>query len=471
MVTEIIDPVVAEPAPAPALDKRRVRRRVFGLAAPVIGENLLQTFLGVTDTWLVAGVGTVALAGVGAALQIVFVLLAALSALAVGASVLVAQAVGAANPAEASRMARQALLWSLLIAVPLTAIGLPLTPALVGLFGLEADVAAVARDYLGVNMGAVATLTLMLLASAVLRGAGDARTPMLVTLLANVVNVALSWALIYGELGLPALGAVGSAWGTVIARGLGAAILVAVLLQGRNGVRVGGGGSWLPRVGALGAIVGIGLPAAFEELLIIGAFATLTPVVAALGTEALAAHRVVINILSLSFLPGIGFGLAATALVGQAVGARRPDEARAATTIALRWAILWMGALGAFFLIFARPLTGLFGDDPALVEAAASAIVAVTLAQPLWAASFVYAGALRGTGDTRTPLVITGAMMWAAVAIGFVALRFLPQLWLVWAAFIITGPLETYLFWRAWRRADLRRGGAGGAETYPSAAH
>jgi MATE family multidrug resistance protein len=430
----------------------------------VIGENLLQTFLGVADTWLVAGVSTVALAGVGAALQIVFVLLAALSALAVGASVLVAQAVGAANLAEASRMARQALLWSLLIAVPLTAIGLPLTPALVGLFGLEADVAAVARDYLGVNMGAVATLTLMLLASAVLRGAGDARTPMLVTMLANVVNVALSWALIYGELGLPALGAVGSAWGTVIARGLGAAILVAVLLQGRNGVRVGGGAPWLPRLGALRAIVGIGMPAAFEELLIIGAFATLTPVVAALGTEALAAHRVVINILSLSFLPGIGFGLAATALVGQAVGARRPDEARAATAIALRWAILWMGALGALFLLFARPLTGLFGDDPALVEAAASAIVAVTIAQPLWAASFVYAGALRGTGDTRTPLVITGAMMWAAVAIGFVALRFLPQLWLIWAAFIITGPLETYLFWRAWRRADLRRRDAEGGE-------
>lgn len=437
------------------LDRRRVRRRVFDLAAPVIGENLLQTLLGITDTWLVAGVGTVALAGVGAALQIVFVLLAALSALSVGASVLVAQAVGAANLSEASRMARQALLWSLLIAVPLTAIGLPLTPTLVSFFGLEADVAAVARDYLAVNMGAVATLTLMLLASAVLRGAGDARTPMLVTLLSNVINVLLTWALIYGELGLPALGPVGSAWGTVIARGIGAVILVVVLLQGRNGVRVGGGGSWLPRLGALGAIVGIGMPAAFEELLIIGAFATLTPIVAALGTEALAAHRVVINILSLSFLPGVGFGLAATALVGQAVGAGSPDEARAATTIALRWALLWMGALGLLFLIFARPLTGLFGDDPALVDAAASAIVAVTLAQPLWAASFVYAGALRGTGDTRTPLVITGAMMWAAVAIGFLGLRFLPQLWLVWAAFLITGPIETYLFWRAWRRADL----------------
>ncbi|GAB4442622.1 MAG: MATE family efflux transporter [Chloroflexi bacterium OHK40] len=443
------------PITAPALDLRRTRRRVFSLAAPVIGENLLQTLLGVVDTLLVAGLGAVALAGVGAALQVVYVILAALSALSVGASVLVAQAVGAGRLAEAGRLARQALLWAALIAVPLTAIGLPLTPALIGLFGLERAVADVAAGYLGVTMGAVATITVMLLASAVLRGAGDSRTPMLVTLLANVVNVALSWALIYGHAGLPALGAVGSAWGTVLSRGLGAAVLVAVLLRGRHGVRIGGGGSWMPRLGAFGGIVRIGLPAALEEVLIIGAFATLTPVVATLGTEALAAHRVAINILSLSFLPGIGFGLAATALVGQAVGAHQPDEARASTTIALRWALIWMGALAALFLVFARQLTALFSQDPALVAIGAAAVVAVALAQPLWAASFVYAGALRGTGDTRTPLVITGTMMWAAVLIGFLALRVIPELWAVWGAFILTGPVETFLFWRAWRKANL----------------
>jgi MATE family multidrug resistance protein len=460
----------AELASSPPADTRRVRRRVLGLAGPVIGENLLQTFLGIADTWLVASLGTVALAGVGAALQVVYVVLAALSALAVGASVLVAQAVGAGSLGEASRLARQALIWSVLIAVPITALGLPLTGGLVGLFGLAPDVAAVARDYLGVTMGAIVALTVMVLASAVLRGAGDSRTPMLVTLLSNVVNVGASWALIYGALGLPALGAVGSAWGTVIARGLGAIILVALLLRGRNGVRVGGRGSWLPSLPSFKSITNIGLPAAFEELLIIGGFAALTPVVAAIGTESLAAHRVAINLLSLSFLPGIGFGLAATALVGQAVGAHEPDEARAATTIALRWAFLWMSGLGLLFLIFARPLTGLFGEDQAMVDAATAAMVAIVITQPFWAATFVFAGALRGTGDTRTPLLITGAMMWAAVVIGMVAVRFLPQLWVVWAAFVVTGPLETYLFWRAWRRASLGLRGGEGAAAGPSSA-
>lgn len=448
--------IPAEVEAPPALDKRRVRRRVFTLAAPVIGENLLQTLLGIADTLLVAALGAAALAGVGAALQVIYILLGGLSALSVGASVLVAQAVGGQRLEDAGRLARQALIWSVLIAIPLTLVGLPLVPGLIGLFGVEPEVAAVAEGYLAVNLGAVVTITLMLLAGAVMRGAGDGRTPMLVTLLANVINVALSWALIFGHFGLPALGAVGSAWGTVISRGVGAAILVGLLWHGRNGVHIRGG-PWLPSLAAAGAVFAIGLPAALEEMIVITAFAALTPIVATLGTEPLAAHRVAINLLSLSFLPGIGFGLAVTALVGQAVGARRPDEARASVTIALRWAVAWMGGLGVLFALFARPLTALFGEDPALVEAGAAALVMVALAQPFWAATFVYAGALRGTGDTRTPLVITGAMMWLAVTIGFFAVRAAPHLWAIWAAFLVVGPIEATLYWRAWRRADIDR--------------
>ncbi|NCC36821.1 MAG: MATE family efflux transporter, partial [Chloroflexia bacterium] len=302
-------------------EQKGIRRRVFDLAVPVIGENLLQTLLGVVDTLLVAGLGVAALAGVGASLQVVFVLLAALSALAVGASVLVAQAVGAGNLVEASQIARQTLIWSVVIAVPLSVVGLWLSPQLIGIFGLEPEVAAIGTDYLMVTMGAIATLTIMLLASAVLRGAGDTQTPMRVTALANLVNLGLSWALIYGHLGMPELGAVGSAWGTVLSRGMGAILLVLVLIRGRNGVKVGGAGSWRPERKVFGSVMHIGLPAALEEVLVITALAALTPIVAMLGTVELAAHRIAFNILSLSFLPGLGFGLAATALVGQAVGA------------------------------------------------------------------------------------------------------------------------------------------------------
>ncbi|PDV97870.1 MATE family efflux transporter [Candidatus Chloroploca asiatica] len=432
-------------------EQKGIRRRVFDLAVPVIGENLLQTLMGVVDTLLVAGLGVAALAGVGASLQVIFVLLAAMSALAVGASVLVAQAVGAGNLVEASRVARQTLIWSVVIAVPLSLLGLLLSPVLMGLFGLEPEVAAIGTEYLMVTMGALATLTIMLLASAVLRGAGDTQTPMQVTALANLVNLVLTWALIYGHLGMPELGAVGSAWGTVLSRGMGAILLVLVLVRGRNGVKVGGAGSWRPERKAFGSVMHIGLPAALEEVLVITALAALTPIVAMLGTVDLAAHRIAFNILSLSFLPGLGFGLAATALVGQAVGAGRIDEAQAYTRVALRWAVLWMSGLGLLFIFFAAPLIRLFNDDPTLVASGSGAIIAVALTQPLWAATFVYAGALRGTGDTRTPLIITGILNWLAVVIALVGVWLVPALWVVWAAFLISGPIETYFLWRAWR--------------------
>src|SRR5262245_379436 len=428
-------------AETPTAARRSIGRRVLGLAAPVIGENMLQTMLGVVDTALVAGLGAVALAGVGAALQVIFVLIGALSALSVGASVQVAQAFGAGDLRAASRFVRQALLWSAIISVPLALLGVLLTPTVIGLFGLQADVAQVAQDYLHITIATIATLIVTLIGGGVLRGVGDSRTPMLITALANLINIGLAYALIYGHFGLPVLGAVGSAWATFVARLLGALLLIGVLWRGRNGVRISGPGMWRPRPGVAWAVLRIGLPAALEELLVIGAFATLTPIVAGLGTIALAAHRVVINVLSLSFLPGIGFGLAATALVGQAVGARRPDDAMMITRIALRWAMIWMGALGLVFLLLAPRLMRIFTADRQMIDIGAAAIWVVALAQPFWAATFVYAGALRGTGNTRTPLLITGIMMWSVVALGVLALLLVQaSLAAIWFGFLLICP-------------------------------
>ncbi|HWQ15527.1 MAG TPA: MATE family efflux transporter [Roseiflexaceae bacterium] len=449
----------AEVAPAEArggeaLSRAQLRRRVLGLAAPVIGENLLQTLLGVVDTILVAGLGAAALAGVGAALQVIYIVTAALTALSVGAAVLVAQAVGARQLGEAGTVARQALVWSAIASAPLTALGLAFTGPIIALFGMAPDVAAIGEGYLGITMGSVATIIIMLIAGGVMRGAGDSRTPMLVTLLANVVNVALAYALIYGHFGLPALGALGSAWGTLVSRLIGAALLLWLLWRGVNGVGIAGRAGWRPRVATARGILDIGLPAALEEVVIITAIAALTPVVAALGTVSLAAHRVVINVLSLSFLPGIGFAMATTALVGQSVGARRMDEARAATSIALRWALIWMGGLGAAFLLFAPQLVRIFTDDPQMIAIGALSVQVVALTQPAWAGTFVFGGALRGTGDTRTPLVVSGTAMWVIAGLAFLATRIWPALAAVWAAFLVIGPLEVYLLRRAWRRTS-----------------
>jgi MATE family multidrug resistance protein len=143
-IPELLRTEPEAPAQAAAsVAAREVRRRVWGLAGPVIGENFLETLLGIIDTLLLAGLGVVAIAGVGSALQVMFFLISALSALAIGSAVLVAQAIGAGDTARASRLSRQSMIWSVLFSIPLTFGGYLLSGPIIGLFGLEPQVAQI----------------------------------------------------------------------------------------------------------------------------------------------------------------------------------------------------------------------------------------------------------------------------------------------------------------------------------------
>ncbi len=446
---------MAEKAPAgdQPIEPRALRRRVLGLAWPVIGENFLETLLGVADTLLVAGLGAVAIAGVGSALQVMFLLISVLSALAVGNAVLVAQAVGARDLARAGQIGRQSLIWSVVFSIPLAIGGLLLARPIVAMFGLEPAVAAIGAQYLQVTMGTVVVLVGLFIGGGVLRGAGDSRTPMLVTAFANLLNIGLAYGLIYGHFGLPALGAVGSAWATFVARGLALMMLVGVLWRGRNGVSIRGAGTWLPDLQVARKVLKIGVPAALEQVLVSSAFLALTLVVAGLGTAGLAAHRIAFNALSLSFLPGIGFGIAATALVGQSIGARRLAEGGAAARVATTWAVIWMSAIGLLLLIFAPQVLHLFSSDPAVVAAGTGGLRAVALLQPFWAVLFVQSGALRGTGNTGFPLRVSGTGIWLSVGLAF-ALESLfgGGLATIWVAFLLVAPFTAFLMWRRFQR-------------------
>ncbi|MEZ4656065.1 MAG: MATE family efflux transporter [Caldilineaceae bacterium] len=454
------------PPPAAASDTRiaasaplqsrptSLNRRVFQLAWPVISENFLQTLLGIVDTLMVAQLGAFALAGVGTAIQIMFFVIAALSATSVGSSVLVAQAVGARKLDAASHLAKQSLVWSVLISIPLIGLGIYAAQPLIGMFGMAADVTAIGVDYLRVTLVTVMALTLLLIGGGVLRGVGDSRTPMLVTMLANVINVVLDYGLVFGKLGMPEMGAVGSAWATFISRVIGLALLLWVLWRGREGISIRGAAGWLPQMDAARNILRIGVPAALEQMLISVGFLFMTIVVARLGAEAMAAQRIALNAMSLSFLPGVGFGIAATALVGQSIGARNQAEGKAVGRISTQWALIWMSVLGLVFFVLAEQIMRLFTAEAPVIELGAAGLRIIALTQPFWAISIVQGGALRGTGNTRYPLRVNTAGIWCAVALGttFITL-FGGDLGTIWTGFLITGPVTAFLMWRRFTRS------------------
>ena len=434
------------------IDRRAVRLRVLALAGPVIGQNILETMLGIVDTALVARLGASATAGVGAALQVMFFVIAALSALSIGSAVLVAQAYGARDTERASRLARQSIVWSILIGTPLALLGGLFAEPIISIFGVAPDVARIATDYLQVTMGTMVVLVALFIGGGVLRGAGDSRTPMIVTGIANVVNIGLTYALIYGVAGFPALGAVGSAWGSFLARLLALGLMLVALWRGRDGVSIRGISGWRPDLTVARQILKLGIPAAIEQILTSAAFFTLVIIVARLGTVTLAAHQITFTALSASFLPGFGFAIATTTLVGQSIGARRIAEGDAATKVAVLWAVGWMTVIATLLFIFAEGALGLFTNDAQVIATGAAAMRVVALGQPFWAILFVFPGALRGAGNTRFPLVAGSGSIWLTVGIAAILLHFGGGLPSVWAAFLATSPFVAALYWWRWRR-------------------
>jgi multidrug resistance protein, MATE family len=429
------------------------QKRVLKLAVPIIGENLLQTLVGVVDTVFVAALGAAALAGVGVALEVVFFAIAILSAIAIGGTVLVSQAIGARSPERANQLARQTVFWGLILSVPLAVLSYAAAPALVGLFRTEPDVAAHAVTYLRITGGTIITLLMTFVCGAVLRGAGDSQTPLRASIVANVVNVFLAYALIFGEFGFPRLEVAGSAWSTAIGRAVSASILLWFLFSGRRAVSLAGRPGWAPRAGTARSLMTIGVPAAIEQMLMSAGFTVMIAIVALIGTDALAAQQISFNALSMAFLPGFGFAIAATALVGQSLGARDLDSAREASRISARWSLVWMTAGGAIYFVFSEPILRIFTDDVVVIGHGDGALKALAVSLPFWTFWTVYGGSLRGLGDSRTPMLASAVSMWLAVALAWaLVVWFDGSLTMVWSTFLVTSPIAAVINTVAFKR-------------------
>lgn len=418
-----------------------LKRRIFTLAWPMVGETTLQMTMELVNTALIASLGAAALAGAGAALQVMQFLVSALTALSVGATILVSHAIGARNPGRAGLVARQAMAWSLVLSVPLGIVGWVAAPSIVASFGLEPAATATGTSYLRVAMGTIVVLIGLLLGSGVLRGAGDSRTPMKVVLVANVVNIVLAWALIGGHLGLPALGVVGAAWATFCSRSLGLVLILAALFHGRQGFTIAGRAGWRPRWSVGREILGLGTPAAAEQMLISGAWLAFSILVAHIGTTEMAVQRVAMTVMSMAFLPGIGLALATTTLVGQGVGAGRPDVADRVIRTTTWWSLWLVSAVAALLMLFAGPIMRVFTHDPAVVGLGIATLHVMLLTQPFWGTVMQQTAALRGMKDTLSPLVIEAIANWSAVAIACVlVLRFGAGLTTAWWAYVLVAP-------------------------------
>lgn len=401
---------LASPFSGESPTSRDLIRRVLGLTWPVLVENFLQTMVGVVDTFMVSFLGTVALAGVGTSLPLVFVIFSAISAIGTGGAVLVAHSVGAKDLKTAAIAAKQAVLLGIMVSILLTSIGVPLARPIVGVLGPEERVLDIGSEYFAITMAASIGLVLMFVVGGVIRGAGDTRTPMLAGLAANIINVVVAYLLIFGNAGFPEMGPAGSAWAGALARLAGAGGLLIVLWRGRNGVSIRGISGWMFDRVMSARFLRIGLPAMLEQLMMSTSMIIFSAMVIGLGTISFAAQRITFQVLMVGWLPGFAFAIATTTLVGQALGARKPEEAARVTWIAVGAACLVLTGFGLVFLALGPHLSGLFSADPEIIELAGGSMRIMSLSMPLFGFVMVIQGALRGAGDTRFPMYVTGTL-------------------------------------------------------------
>ena len=390
-----------------------VNRQVVQIAWPVIVENLLQQVLSVIGFWMVSRLGVAAIAGTGTAQQYMFIGFSAFSAIGVGASVLVSHSVGANDPLRAGRVVKQSLLLAAAIGVVIAAIGYTLALEANLVLGVSREVAEFGAIYLRVSALGSPFLVFSFITSALLRGAGDSKTPMTINLATGAFGAVLVYPLIFGFAGWSGLGVAGAALGPVCAWVAASGLMLRMLFVRRPEFALRTRAGWAPDGQVMRGILNIGIPSGLEQMLSSGGFLLVTGVVAQLGTDALAAFRVVMQALGFSFMPGVGFGVAATTLTGIHLGARRPDMASAATWTATRWAVVWMAMIGAILFVFGEPIMLLFAPgQPEVVHIGADAMRIAVFAQPFFGLINGLSGGLRGAGDTRFPMLFAILGIW-----------------------------------------------------------
>jgi len=381
----------------------RIRFEVWALAWPVILSFGLDSILGLSSMLMVGRLGADAVGAVGLATQILGAVRAGIAAVGTGTVALVARYIGANDRDSAEDVLKQSVVFGVLVSTIIAIPAIIFARPLMGLFQVKGEMADMGARYLQVVMLSEPFQGIFLMCASALRGAGDVRTPLWIGGIIDVLAIFLNYVLIFGKLGFPAMGVDGSAVATLLAIAFGGILFFYALSIDGMVLNFRWTGLW-PDFGLGRRILGVGNPAAIEQLLIQFGFIAYVGFIARYGAKEIAAYFIGVRILALSFLPGFGFSAASATLVGQGLGARDPQFSRKAGWESTGMAIVLMTAMGLVFIIFAHQIAALFIDDKQAIAYTVQFMYALAAAQPLMAIDWTITGALRGAGDSQFPL-------------------------------------------------------------------
>ena len=382
-------------------------REVWRIAWPAITHMFLVTLMFLVGRVMVGRYSPTALASLQISGTLVWSTYSIFTAFSAGTLAVVARSIGAGDRAEAARAARSSLLFAALLGVVVTVpIRLANGSLLHALFPhASAEVLADASAYLHIVLPCLPLAFIEAIAAATLQGAGNTRAPLYVATVGNIVNVALSYVLIFGRFGFPELGVRGAAVGHAATMTIEGVLLAAVLVSKNSPLplRARGPGD----AAALRRVLRVAWPAFGEKTLYHAGYLGFISIIGLLGTAAMAANQALLAVEAICFLSADGFGVAAAAVIAQKLGANRPGEATRAGWLAAGMSVALATTIGLTLALAPHLLMKTFTTDPAIIALGSKTLYVAAIAQPFMAYAMVKGMALRGAGATRTVLIST----------------------------------------------------------------
>lgn len=384
---------------------------IFLLAVPMILEMSMESLFAVVDIFFVAKLGADAIAIVGLTESVMALIYAVAFGLAIGATATVARRTGEKDEAGAAKSAAHVIYLGVIVCAIISAIGIIFAPQILVVLGAKSHIIDEGARFMRIMLGGNAVVVFIFLLNAIFRGAGDAAIAMRVLILANGLNMILSPCFIFGIAFFPELGVTGAAVGTTIGRGIGVLFAAWHLMQAGGRIHVDRE-SWRFDPTLLWKLVKLSSTGVFQLLIATASWTALMPIMAGFGEVAIAGYVIALRVVMFALLPALGLSNAAATMVGQNLGAGKPERAEAAV-----WKAAWFNAtvyfgIGLVFLFFSNQIIGIFTHEVEVLRYGTSALHIIAYGFAFYGLGMVLETAFNGAGDTWTPTYLNLLVFW-----------------------------------------------------------
>ena len=388
-----------------------IRRAIVLLAIPMVLEMAMESLFAIVDVFWVARLGADAMATVGLTESVLMLVYCCAIGLSMAATAMVARRIGEKDPDGAAVAAVQALILGVVASVVIAIVGSALAPTILSIMGASPEVVRIGRTYAAIMMGSSISIVLLFLNNGVFRGAGDAAIAMRVLWLSNFVNLLLDPCFIFGLGPFPKLGVTGAAVSTTIGRSIGVLFQLWILFGGSGRVRISTRqlrANW----DVMKRLSRVALNGMFQYAIGQTSWMVLVRIVSTFGSAAVAGYTVAIRIIIFAILPSWGLSSAAATLVGQNLGAEKPERAEKSVWFTGFYNMLFLGTVAVAFIVFPEPIIRIFTNDPAVIPIGVQCLRVVSYGNLAYAYGMVMVQSFNGAGDTFTPTVVNVFGYW-----------------------------------------------------------